>query len=175
MDSVGKATDAHSTCGTNEGIPATALLLAHELTNRSFISSRRIGNVISTVLALALTEILPRLWTTIWQRKALWKTLFQNKSSGTINPVYLPQTTKKVSINETLSLTTHAQYFILLLQRNIPLITMTSIELRLLNTCCIIQKGDMLRREQQASVAAVAWTFSTTHSLAPLLGLQKSH
>ena len=36
-------------------------------------------------------KILPRLWTTIWQRKAVWKTLFQNKSSGTINPVYLPQ------------------------------------------------------------------------------------
>ena len=36
-------------------------------------------------------NILPRLWTTIWQRKAVWKTLFQNKSSGTINPVYLPQ------------------------------------------------------------------------------------
>jgi len=36
---------------------------------------------------------LRRLLTTIWQRKAVWKTLFQNKSSGTINPVYLPQTT----------------------------------------------------------------------------------
>ena len=36
-------------------------------------------------------KILPRLWTTIWQRGTLWKTLFQNKSSGTINPVYLPQ------------------------------------------------------------------------------------
>ena len=38
-------------------------------------------------------KILPRLLKTIWQRKAVWKTLFQNKSSGTINPVYLPQTT----------------------------------------------------------------------------------
>ena len=36
-------------------------------------------------------KILPRRLTTIWQRKAIWKTLFQNKSSGTINPVYLPQ------------------------------------------------------------------------------------
>ena len=36
-------------------------------------------------------KILPRLWTTIWQRRAVWKTLFQNKSSGTINPVYLPR------------------------------------------------------------------------------------
>ena len=52
-------------------------------------------------------KILPRLWTTIWQRKAVWKTLFQNKPSGTINPVYLPlellNKTKKVSINKTLS------------------------------------------------------------------------
>ena len=38
-------------------------------------------------------KILPRLWTTIWQRGTLWKTLFQNKSSGTINPVYLPHKT----------------------------------------------------------------------------------
>ena len=62
----------------------------------------------------ALPEILPRLWTTIWQRKAVWKTLFKNKSSRTINPVYLPRkllnTTKNVSINKTLSITTHAQY-----------------------------------------------------------------
>ena len=36
---------------------------------------------------------MPRLLTTIWQRRAVGKTLFQNKSSGTINPVYLPQTT----------------------------------------------------------------------------------
>ena len=43
---------------------------------------------------LALQEnILPRLLKTSWQRKDVWKTLFQNKSSGTINPVYLPQTT----------------------------------------------------------------------------------
>jgi len=41
----------------------------------------------------ALPKNLPRLLTTIWQRKDVWKTLFQNKSSGTINPVYLPQTT----------------------------------------------------------------------------------
>ena len=52
--------------------------------------------------------------------------LFSNKASGTINPVYLPptgevpNTIKNVSINETLSLTTHAQDFILQLMRNIP-------------------------------------------------------
>ena len=62
----------------------------------------------------ALPEILPRLRTTIWQRKAVWKTLFQNKFSGTINPVHLPRkllnNTKNVSINKTLSITTLAQY-----------------------------------------------------------------
>ena len=41
----------------------------------------------------ALPKNLPRLLKTIWQRKDVWKTLFQNKSGGTINPVYLPQTT----------------------------------------------------------------------------------
>ena len=41
----------------------------------------------------ALPRNLRRLLTTIWQRKDVWKTLFQNKSSGTINPVHLPQTT----------------------------------------------------------------------------------
>ena len=60
-------------------------------------------------------KILPRLLKTIWQRKDVWKTLFQNKPSGTINPVYLPRkllnNTKNVSINKTLSLTTHAHDF----------------------------------------------------------------
>ena len=91
----------------------------------------------------ALPKNLRRLLTTIWQRRAVWKTLFQNKSSGTINPVYLPRklwnNTKTVSINKILSITNFAQYFILQLWRNIPLTTMTSIELRLL-TCCITQK-----------------------------------
>ena len=58
---------------------------------------------------------LPRLWTTIWHRKDVWNTLFQNKSWGTINPVYLPRkllnTTKNVSIKKTLSITTHAHDF----------------------------------------------------------------
>jgi len=60
-------------------------------------------------------KILPRLWTTIWQRRAVWKTLFQNKPSRTINPVYLPRkllnNTKKVSINKTLSILTLAHDF----------------------------------------------------------------
>ena len=80
---------------------------------------------------IGLITSLQRLLTTIWQRKAVWKTLFQNKPSGTINPVYLPRkllnNTKNVSINETLSLTTHAQEFILQLGRNILRTTMTSI------------------------------------------------
>ena len=60
-------------------------------------------------------KILPRLLKTIWQRKDVWKTLFQNKSSGTINPVNLPRKllnkTKKVSINKTLSITNVAHNF----------------------------------------------------------------
>ena len=47
----------------------------------------------------------------------------------------------KDCVNEnTLSISNLAQYFILHFWRNIPLTTMTSIELRLLNTCCITQK-----------------------------------
>ena len=73
---------------------------------------------------LALPKNLPRLLKTIWQRKAVWKTLFQNKSGGTINPVYLPQTTpeqNKEGVNKnTLSISNLAQYFILQLMRNIP-------------------------------------------------------
>ena len=38
-------------------------------------------------------KISPRLLITSWQKKDVWKTLFQNKSSGTINPVYLPRKT----------------------------------------------------------------------------------
>ena len=53
---------------------------------------------------LALPKNLPRLLITSWQRKDVWKTLFQNKSGGTINPVYLPRkllnTTKNVSIKK---------------------------------------------------------------------------
>ena len=72
----------------------------------------------------ALPKNLRRLLTTIWQRKAVWKTLFQNKSSGTINPVYLLQTTpeqnKEGVDKNTLSISNLAQYFILQLMRNIP-------------------------------------------------------
>ena len=63
----------------------------------------------------ALPKNLRRLLTTSWQRKAVWKTLFQNKSSGTINPVYLPRrllnNTKNVSIQKTLSISTLAHDF----------------------------------------------------------------
>ena len=81
---------------------------------------------------LALPEILPRLWTTIWQRKDVWKTLFQNKSSGTINPLYLPQTTPEQH-KECVNQKKHCQSqlmpntFILQLWRNIPLTIMTLI------------------------------------------------
>ena len=42
---------------------------------------------------IGLMTSLRRLLKTSWQRKDVWKTLFQNKSSGTINPVYLPHKT----------------------------------------------------------------------------------
>ena len=42
---------------------------------------------------LALPKNLQRLLITSWQRKDIWKTLFQNKHSGTINPcVSTPKT-----------------------------------------------------------------------------------
>ena len=79
----------------------------------------------------ALPKNLRRLLTTIWQRKDVWKTLFQNKSSGTINPVYYPEnswTTQRMCQS-----TKHCQSqllpntFILQLWRNIPLTIMTLI------------------------------------------------
>ena len=55
----------------------------------------------------ALPEILPRLWTTIWQRKAIWKTYFQTNaqelSTLCIYPKQLLNNTKNVSIKKTLS------------------------------------------------------------------------
>ena len=57
---------------------------------------------------LALPKNLPRLLITSWHWKDVWKTLSQNKSSGTINPMHLPRkllnNTKNVSINKTLSI-----------------------------------------------------------------------
>ena len=71
---------------------------------------------------------------------------FKTNPEEPINPVYLPQTTPeqhKECVNQQ---NTDCLFqllpntFILQLWRNIPLTTMTSIELRLLNTCCITQK-----------------------------------
>ena len=79
----------------------------------------------------ALPTNLRRLLTTIWQRKDVWKTLFQNKSSGTINPAYLPlellNNTKNVPIKKHCLSQLLPNIFILQLGRNIPLTTMTSI------------------------------------------------
>ena len=74
---------------------------------------------------------LRRLLTTTWQRKAVCKTLFQNKSSGTINPVYLPQTTPEaykecVNQQNTVYHNSCPICFILQLWRKIPRTTMTS-------------------------------------------------
>ena len=90
-------------------------------------------------------KMLPRLWTTIWQRKDVWKTLFSKQILRNYQPcVSTPKTPEhhKERVNQK----KHCQSqlmpntFILQLWRNIPLTIMTSIELRLLNTCCITQK-----------------------------------
>ena len=64
---------------------------------------------------IGLMTSLRRLLITSWQRKDVWKTLLQNKSSGTINPAYLPlellNNTKNVSINKILSITNFAHNF----------------------------------------------------------------
>ena len=74
-----------------------------------------------------------RLLTTIWQRKAVWKTSFQTNpqelSALCIYPKQLLNSTKNVSIKKTLFISTLAQYFILQLRKNIPLTTMTLIVL----------------------------------------------
>ena len=99
-------------------------------------------------------KILPRLLKTIWQRKDVWKTLFQNKSSGTINPVYLPRkllnNTKNVSINKTLSITTHnsAQYFYPATLEEHPINNNDLHRVALAQHLLYHSKGEMLRREQ---------------------------
>ena len=72
--------------------------------------------------------------------RPFFKTNPEELSTLCIYPKQLLNETKKVSINKRLFISTLAQYFILQLMRNIPWTTMTSIELRLLNTCCITQK-----------------------------------
>ena len=72
--------------------------------------------------------------------RPFFKTNPEELSTLCIYPKQLLNKTKKESINKTLFISTLAQYFILQLMRNIPWTTMTSIELRLLNTCCITQK-----------------------------------
>lgn len=75
----------------------------------------------------ALPKILPRLLTTMWQKKAIWKTFFSIKP-WTINPAYLPQTSlstiKSMSTSKTLSHNL-PMIFILQLRRNIPRTIMT--------------------------------------------------
>ena len=92
----------------------------------------------------ALPKNLRRLLITSWQRKDVWKTLFQNKSSGTINPVYLPHKTPeqhKECVNQQ-----NTVYF-----NSCPILYPATLEehpmnnndldrVRLLNTCCITQK-----------------------------------
>ena len=97
-------------------------------------------------------KILPRLWTTIWQRGTLWKTLFQNKPSGTINPVCPPRkllnTTKNVSIKKTLSITTHAHDFYPTTYEERPMNNNDIHRVTLAQHLLYHPKGEMLRREQ---------------------------
>ena len=97
-------------------------------------------------------KILPRLLIASWQRKDDWKTLFQNKPSGTINPVYLPQTTpeqNKECVNQQ-----NTVYF-----NSCPILYPTTYEEHPINNndlhrVALAQhllyhsKGEMLRREQ---------------------------
>ena len=100
----------------------------------------------------ALPKNLRRLLKTIWQRKAVWKTLFQNKSSGTINPVYLPRkllnNTKNVSIKKTLSITTHAHDFYPAALKEHPMNNNDIHRVTLAQHLLYHSKGEMLRREQ---------------------------
>ena len=62
----------------------------------------------------ALPEILPRLWTTIWQRGTVWKTPSQQtlrKYQPCASTRELLHNTKNVSINKTLSITNFAHDF----------------------------------------------------------------
>ena len=97
-------------------------------------------------------KILPRLLITSWQRKDVWKTLLQNKSSGTINPAYLPlelwNNTKNVSINKTLSITTLAQYFYPATLEEHPMNNNDLDRVALAQHLLYHSKGEMLRREQ---------------------------
>ena len=91
---------------------------------------------------IGLMTSLRRLLITSWQRKDVWKTLLQNKSSGTINLVYLPQTTpeqykERVDQKKNRCLSQILpNIFILQLRRNIPLTTMTLIVFCLENVLC---------------------------------------
>ena len=100
----------------------------------------------------ALPRNLRRLLTTIWQRKDVWKTLFPNKSSGTINPVHLPQTTpeqNKEGVNKnTLSISNLAQYFILQLLKAHPIDNNDLHRVALAQHLLYHSKVEMLRREQ---------------------------
>ena len=102
----------------------------------------------------ALPEILPRRLTTIWQRKAVWKTFFFNKSSGTINPVYLPlellNNTKNASFKKHCLSKLLPNIFILQLWRNIPLTTMTLI------AHCL----EIMQWKENASTASVSTSSS---------------
>ena len=59
-------------------------------------------------------KILPRLWTNIWRRKAVWKTSFQTNPqelSTLLSTPKTPESHKECVNQKTLSITTLARYF----------------------------------------------------------------
>ena len=164
----------HSTCGTNEGIPATALqsVWAHKPKLHLKSSHRQCdqhsaGIGIDRNLAKALDNYLAK--------EGSLEDPFSKQILRNYQPcVSTPNNKESVNQWNTVS------------HNSCPILYPTASEEHPINNndlhrVALAQhllyhsKGEMLRREQQASVAAVSWTFSTTHSLAPLLGLQQSH
>ena len=96
-------------------------------------------------------KMLPRLWTTIWQRKAVWKTRFQNKSSGTINPVYLPRTPEQSKEGVNQQNTVYHEFCPILYPTTYEEHPMNNYDIHrvtLAQHLLYHSKGEMLRREQ---------------------------
>ena len=124
-------------------------------------------------------KILPRLWTTIWQRKAVWKTSFQTNpqelSTLCIYPKQLLNNTKNLPIKKTLSNLSQLfpNIFIRQLQRNIPLTTMTYPSCSILESTCTGKKMHQLYRTWRGMLTGAVlsklahpdWLWLSRHAL----------
>ena len=115
-------------------------------------------------------KILPRLWTTIWQRGTLWKTLFQNKSSGTINPVYLPQKTPEqhkecVNQQNTVYLNSCPNMSYPATLKEHPINNNDLDRVALAQHLLYHSKGEMLRRNNQKDIAKEQGHGRKTHKV----------